>query len=231
MLDEETYYKEKKEKKIWLILFPVIVLPGVISAAFFIYSLLWPENFTSVTGSDIFKLTMTGFIPLIMLALAGFGLFMIGYRKKLFFMKIGIAIIFIAASGFIPFSIQYYIDEYMNQPVNYSELTNIELQELADEDGDKYAAYVLKKRIEEKEKTAYLKLNNEQLYTLWKANGDLIAYEEIRKRYMRYKVERIKYSRLPYNELKVMYEEKKDMLAWFEIESRKRVFSTGEGIF
>ena len=228
LITEEEYFREKRLKKMWLVLFPLFMLPGLFSFGFFLLGLLFPDLYVKDHNASLLKFTMTAFIPVIMVSFVGLVIFLLGLKRSFFLLKLGSILLLVAGITFIPYTADYFITEYKNRPVNYSELSNTELKELAEEDRDTKAASLLKRR-ESKAELEYLKsLNNGQLFTLWKVNGDLKAYDEFNKRLMHYRVERIKYSRLTGDELIKKYEEEKDQLAWFEIEARKRKISTGE---
>lgn len=228
MISEEEYFREKRLRKFWLILFPVLMLPGVFSFVFFVLGLIFPELYVKDQAAPLFKFTMTAFIPVVMVSVIGLIVFLLGLKRSFFQLKLGLIIMLIASITFIPYTADYFITLYNNLPVNYSELTNEELKELADEDNDKIAERLLKQREAKAELAYYRKLNNPQLYNLWKVNGDSKAYDEFNRRLLLYRVERIKYNRLSGEELLRKYEQEKDQLAWFEIETRKRRMETGE---
>ncbi len=142
-------------------------------------------------------------------------------------MQVGIIFLLVSSYGYLPFGYEVAIYKWENRIIDYDSLTILELEERAEEDNDTYARHLLKKREEEKKSAYYLELDNGQLYSLWKSNGDLKAFEQIKKRFMIYKVERVKYSRIATSELQKMAEEKKDSHAWFEIQSSKRLFANG----
>jgi uncharacterized membrane protein len=232
LLTEEEYYKQKRLKKIWLALFPIFMLPGVFSFGFFLLGLIYPEAYVKDHNVALLRFTMTAFIPVMMIVIVGLVFFLLGLKRSFFQLKIGSIILLVAGISFIPYTADYFITTYKNRPIDYTELSNAELKELVEENQDNRAAVVLKTREEKTELEYYKGLNNQQLYALWKANGDLKAYDVFNRRLMRFKVERIKYTRLSGDELIKKYEKDKDQLAWFEIEARKRKLSNGgEDIF
>lgn len=228
MISEEEYYKEKRLRKFWLILFPIFMLPGLFSLGYFILGLIAPDEFVTNPEAMLFKFTMTAFIPVLLISFFGIVVFLIGLKKSFFQLKLGSIILLVSSITFVPYTADSIITYYKNQPINYAELNEEELKELVTENNDQHAALILKKREEEAQVAYCKKLNNRQLYTLWKVNGDLKAYDEFNKRLMQYRVERIKYNRLSGDELLKKYEREGDQLAWFEIEARKRKLETGE---
>ncbi|MBU1101623.1 MAG: hypothetical protein KKA84_14580 [Bacteroidetes bacterium] len=227
MITEEEYYNTKFQRKLWLALFYLFVTPGILAFGIFIWNLLYPESYSGDKSSTLAILTINSFLPLIFLSLIGIVLFISGYKKSLVKLRVGIVFILIATTGFIPFAYEVVYSEWKNRPINYKELSIEELEERAEEEGDTYAKYLLKKNNDEKANAYYNNLDSGQLYALWKSNGDLKAFELIKRRFMMYKVERVKYSRISTSELQKLASKEKDSHAWFEIQSRKRIFANG----
>ncbi len=231
IVSEEEYFREKQLRKILLVIFPILLIPGLFSLGVFLFSLAWPEEYVLNPDSALLKLTVSAFIPVILISFFGLVIFFLSLKRSFLQLKISVVILLVASTSFIPYTIEYYATMIENIPINYSVLSDEELSELVTEDHDMTAANFLKIREQEKEKAYYEKLQNNQLYTHWKINGDLKAYDEFNRRMMKYRVERIKYSQLTGTELLKKYQEEGDQIAWFEIESRKSKIDTGEGLF
>lgn len=227
MITEEEYYRMKFQRKLWLGIFYLLIIPGIVAFGVFVWNLLNPESYSGDKSSTIAIVTMNSFIPLILLSFIGIVLFISGYKKSLIKLRVGIIFLLITSMGFVPFAYEVLNYEWEHRVIDYNSLTISELEERAEEYSDTYARYLLKKKEEEKRNAFYNDLDNGQLYSMWKANGDLKAFEQIKKRFMMYRVERVKYSRISTSQLQKLATEDKDSHAWFEIQSRKRLFSNG----